>query len=188
VTTAFADAFAAAPDPGVIRIRRAEGTIVVRPAPRREPPFDDELDAGAVQVGPHDRPLPFARPRRRRQALPPMPPSPTRAMLPEPALWARRLLVGIIEAAGGRRPLNQLAALLSPGVAHGLRNEFAQAAEAGRAHWTHRAAICSVRATEPADQVAELCATVRAGQRVHAVAMRLEVRHGRWCCTRLMLG
>lgn len=184
MTTAFIDA----PDTGVIRIRRAEDTIVVRPAPRREPPYDDELDSSAVPVGPNDRPLPFARPRRRRPALPPMPPSPTRAMLPEPALWGRRLLVGIIESAAGRRSLNQLASLLSPGVAHGLRAEFALAAEAGTAHWTHRAVIRSVRASEPADQVAELCATVRAGQRVHAVAMRLEVRHGRWCCTRLMLG
>jgi hypothetical protein len=45
-----------------------------------------------------------------------------------------------------------------------------------------------MRASEPVDNVAELSATVRVGERVRAVAMRLEVRHGRWCCTRLMLG
>lgn len=184
MTTAFSDP----PDTSVITIGRPGAAIVVRPAPRREPPFDDEVDERAVRTGPYDQPLPFARPRRRRAALPAAPPSPSRAMLPDPALWGRRLLVGIIEAAAGRRPLNQLAALLSAGVSHGLRSEFELAAVVGKPHWTHRAVIRSVRATEPADQVAELCATVRAGQRVRAIAMRLEVRHGRWCCTRLMLG
>jgi hypothetical protein len=48
--------------------------------------------------------------------------------------------------------------------------------------------VGSVRASEPADGIAELSATLRHGPRVRAVAMRLEVRHGRWCCTRLMLG
>jgi hypothetical protein len=184
VTSAFADP----PDTSVITIRRAGATIVVRPAPPREPPFDDEIAAGAVRVGPHDQPLPFERTRRRRVALPPPAPSPLRAVLPDPAIWSRRLLVGIIETAGGRRPLNQLSALLSPGVAHGLRAEFELAGQLGRPHWIHRAVVRSVRASEPADRVAELCATVRAGERVRAIAMRLEVRHERWCCTRLLLG
>ena len=163
-------------------------TIAVRPAPVREPPFDDELVDSPAMVGRYDRPLPFARHRRRRPPLPQQPPTPLRAALPDPAHWARRLLVGIIETADGRRSLNQVAALLSPGVAHGLRTEFEQAGQLGRPHWTHRAVVRSVRASEPADQVAELCATVRTGERVRAIAMRLEVRHARWCCTRLVLG
>jgi hypothetical protein len=163
-------------------------TVVVRPAPLREPPFDDEIVTGAASIGCYDRRLPLARPRRRRPPLPQQPPTPLRAALPDPALWARRLLVGIIETADGRRPLNQLAALLSPGVAHGLRTEFEHAGRVGSPHWTHRAAVRSVRVSEPADRVAELCATVRTGERVRAIAMRLEVRHGRWCCTRLILG
>jgi hypothetical protein len=163
-------------------------TYIVRPAPVREPPFDDEISAGAAPASCYDRRLPFARPRRRRSPLPQQPPTPLRAALPDPAQWARRLLVGIIETAGGRRSLNQLAALLSPGVAHGLRAEFDHAGRLRRAHWTSRAVVRSVRVTEPADQVAELCATVRTGDRVRAIAMRLEVRHGRWCCTRLILG
>jgi hypothetical protein len=176
------------PDAGVITIRRASGTIVVRPAPPREPPFDDEVDAAALRVGPYDQPLPFARPRRRRTVLPPAPPSAARSALPDPGVWGRRLLVGIIETAAGRRPLNQLSALLSAGVAHGLRGDFEQAARVGRPHWTHAAVVRTVRSSEPADGVAELSATVRSGSRVRAVAMRLEVRHHRWCCTRLVLG
>jgi hypothetical protein len=167
--------------------RPARPAIVLRPAPVREPPFDDEIADTAV-AGRYDRPLPFRRQRRSRPPLPPPAASPARAALPDPALWARRLLLGIIETAGGRRPLSQLTALLSPGVAHGLRTEFELAGQLGRPHWTSRGTIGSVRATEPADQVAELCATVRDDRRVHAVAIRLEVRHGRWCCTRLVLG
>lgn len=167
---------------------RAARAIHIRPAPVREPPFDDELDARAIQAGRYDRPLPFRAPARRRTALPLPALTPARAALPDPARWARRLLLGIIETAGGRRPLNQLTALLSPGVAHGLRTEFETAGRLARPHWTHRGVIGSVRATEPADQVAEVCATVSDERRVHAVAIRLEVRHGRWCCTRLVLG
>ncbi len=184
MTTAVADpAQLVAPATGA-----PAATITVRPAPVREPPFDDELVDSRATIGRYDRPLPFACHRRRRPPLPQQPPTPLRAALPDPAHWARRLLVGIIETADGRRSLNQVAALLSPGVAHGLRTEFEQASQLGRPHWTHRAVVRSVRVSEPADQVAELCATVRTGERVRAIAMRLEVRHKRWCCTRLVLG
>ncbi|HEY2299383.1 MAG TPA: Rv3235 family protein [Jatrophihabitans sp.] len=184
MTSALADP----PDTATITIRRAAGTFVVRPAPRREPPFDDEIADGAFAPGRNDRPLPFARSRRRRVNLPAPAPSQLRAVLPDPAMWGQRLLVGIIEAAGGRRPVNQLTSLLSPAVAHGLRSELEHAERLKKPHWTHRAVVRSVRSSEPAEQVAELCATVRVGERVRAIAMRLEVRHSRWCCTKLVLG
>jgi hypothetical protein len=184
VTSALADP----PDTATITIRRAAGTFVVRPAPRREPPFDDEIADDTVVPGRHDRPLPFARARRRRANLPAPEPSPLRAVLPDPAMWGQRLLIGIIEAAGGRRPVNQLTTLLSPAVAYGLRSELEHAERLKKRHWTHRAVVRSVRSSEPAEQVAELCATVRVGERVRAIAMRLEVRHSRWCCTKLVLG
>lgn len=180
-------AFVEPPDTNVITIRRAGGTIVVRPAPRREPPFDDELGTELAPVTRYDRPLPFERPRRH-LALQPSAPSPLRAALPDPVQWGRRLLVGVIETAGGRRPLNQLTTLLSPSVAYGLRSDFEYAARSGRPHWTHTASVRSMRSSEPAENIAELSATVRSGARVRAIAMRLEVRHGRWCCTRLVFG
>lgn len=185
MTSALATRTTELPQPGVVVIRRAGGTILVRPAPRREPPFDDELDE-SLAPGPLDRPLPFDEWRPRRRPLRAVPP-PRRA-LPDPATWGRRLLIGIVETAAGKRPLHQLSALLSPGVAHGLGADFERAAKLGSPHWTHAATIRSVRASEPADGVAELSATLRQGKRVHAVAMRLEIRHGRWSCTRLMLG
>lgn len=155
----------------------------IRPAPRREPGFDDEV--GTVQaVGRLDRRLPFPSERRRTvQAAPALPHA-----LPDPAGWARRLLIGIVETAGGKRPLQQLGAMLSPSVAAGLVGDFDRAAARGVRHWTHAATVRTVHATVPADGVAELNATLQAGRRVRAVALRLEVRHGRWRCTRLVLG
>lgn len=160
--------------------------ISIRPAPRREPPFDDQVARRHLRlVGPHDRPLPFTAP----AAPAPPPPVPLqRAGLPDAAAWGRRLLVGITEAAAGRRPMQQLSSLLSPSVAHGLGTDFERAARARRRHWTSGATVCSVRATYPREGAAELCATVRVGSRVRAVAMRLDEHRGHWRCTRLQWG
>jgi hypothetical protein len=94
----------------------------------------------------------------------------------------------MIETAAGRRPLHQLSGLLSPSVCRGIGADFERAAQIGKPHWLHRASIRSVRATQPADGVAELCATLEVGRRVRALAMRLEEHRGRWRCTRLQLG
>jgi hypothetical protein len=159
--------------------------VVVRPAPPREPPFDDELPDPRPLHGRLDQRLPFDRPPT--PALwQPRPPRPRE--LPDPGPWGRRLLIGMIETAGGHRPLQQLAALLSPSVARGLGTDFESAARTGTRHWLHRATVRSVRVTEPVAGVAELCATVETGRRVRAIALRLEAQHGRWRCTRLQLG
>jgi Family of unknown function (DUF6459) len=169
------------------RRARTVGPMTVRPAPRREPPFDDEIPVRRLfAVGPLDQQLPFEPTAYRAQAMAPHPTA--HPNLPDPALWGRRLLIGIIETAGGRRPLQQLAALLSQSVAHGLGTDFEQAARGRRPHWTHAATVRSVRACEPAEGIAELCATVQVGPRVRAVALRLESHNGRWRCTRLQLG
>jgi hypothetical protein len=163
-------------------------TVTVRPARRREPPFDDELWPHPHAVGVLDQRLPFERDGRSSGPRPQLGDPFARDGLPDPAQWGRRLLVGLIETAGGRRPLQQLTALLSAGVASGIGADFERAAQRNTRHWTHAAVIRSVRATQPAEGVAELCATVQAGRRVRAVAFRLEARDGRWRCTRLQLG
>lgn len=156
----------------------------IRRAPRREPPFDDELEPPIT--GSFDQPLPFS--------LGPCPPvaialpRATDDGLPDPAAWARRLLVGIVEVAGGKRPLQQLGGLLSPSIAHGLRTDFHRAFSVRARHWTHAATVRSVRASEPVSGVAEVCATLQLGRRVRAVALRAEAVDGRWQCTRLQLG
>jgi hypothetical protein len=108
--------------------------------------------------------------------------------LPDPVLWSRRLLVGIIEAAGGKRPLHQLAGVLSPSIAHGLRTDFHRAIALRTRHWAHAATVRSVRVCEPCPGVAEITATLQHGRRVRAVALRAEADQGRWRCTRLQLG
>jgi hypothetical protein len=163
---------------------RPQLRVVVRPAPRREPPFDDEL-GDAPLVSAWDRRLPFPSPSTPCAAAP----APRRRdALPQPGAWGRRLLVGLTECAAGRRPLQQLAPLLSFAVGRGLAAEFERAARHGARHWLRTATVRTVRATEPADGIAELCATVDTGQRVRAIALRIERQQGRWRCTRLQLG
>jgi hypothetical protein len=168
-----------------LAIPAARHPVVIRPAPRREPPFDDELSVADPACTAFDRQLPFDR-----TAHPTVwVPRPGRvSMLPDPAAWGRRLVIGLIETAGGHRPAQQVAPLLSPSVHRGLCGDFERARSRGPGHWLQRACVRTVRASEPSDGVAELCATVEAGGRVRALALRLEEQHGRWRCTRLHLG
>ncbi len=161
--------------------------ISVRPAPRREPPFDDpgaRPEPRLRLVGPHDRPLPFEDSTRTHEprALP------IRSDLPDPARWGHRLLTGLAESAAGRRPMQQLAALLTPSVAYGLGQDFERANRSRRRHWIAAAKVSQVRASRPSARVAEVSATVRVGERVRAIAMRVEEHRGGWRCTRLQLG
>jgi hypothetical protein len=166
--------------------RAKSRTVLLLPAPHREPPFDDEVPRHLHVVGALDQQLPFDR-AAARTPLPIASPA-ARAGWPDPGGWGRRLLVGLIETAGGRRPLNQLAGLMSRSVAGGVGADFERCAQLGQRHWTHAATVRTVRVSEPADGVAELSATVGVGPRVRAVAMRLEIHGGRWRCTRLQLG
>jgi hypothetical protein len=162
--------------------------FVIKPAPIREPPFDDELPAAdSTWVHPIQRPLPFL------PVHPPVPPraapvpqSRRRAAVPDPGLWTRRLLIGIIESAAGQRPLSQLTPMLSTSVAFGLGEDLRGTSP--KRQWLRTARIGSVRSTEPIDGVAELCATLRTPRQTHAVAVRLEIRRDRWICTRLVVG
>ena len=172
---------AALESPRAARARTLRSAPSVRPAPRREPPFDDELEPEAF--GRHDRRLPFEASTFADGRYQPL-----RGTLPDPVGWARRLLVGLIEAASGRRPLAQLSAVMSPSVVWGLAATFESAARLSSPHWIAGGTVCNVRACEPASGVGEVCASVEARGRVHAVALRLEERDGRWRCTRLQLG
>jgi hypothetical protein len=159
--------------------------VVIRQAPRREPPFDDELP-DAHRPSRFDQRLPFARPAAPVVARLPL--ALRGRSLPDPAPWGHRLLVSLIESASGRRPLSQLAALLTFPVQRGIGADFERSARAGSPHWLHRASVRSVRASEPSAESAEVCATVQTGTRVRAIAMRLEAKDGRWRCVRLQLG
>ncbi|MEO6886739.1 MAG: Rv3235 family protein [Jatrophihabitantaceae bacterium] len=165
-------------------IRRIGMTMTLRSAPRREPPLDDERPALHL-VGPNDRRLPLVgHPKTPRPDR--MPPRPDG--LPDPSQWGRSLMICVIETAAGRRPLHQLAALFNHSVAAGLGADFERAAASSQRHWLHAATVRTVHASRPREGVAELSATIQAGRRIRAVALRLEAGDGRWRCTRLQLG
>jgi Family of unknown function (DUF6459) len=167
----------------------------LRPAPRREPPFDDERTGRHLSVvGPLDQPLPFdalghAAPSalRLRPGTDTFAARPTgRDELPEPTVVARRLVIGVIETVTGRRPASQLRAHASPTVQAGLARDAGRMSRLGT---TRRpAALHSIHVTEPADGVAEVAAVVRVGDRFRALALRLEGLDGRWRCVRLQIG
>lgn len=173
---------ALAPSPTLAPVR----PVTLRPAPRREPPFDDELDRPALLHGTAEPRLPFELVRPNTPVW--RSPVGRRSDLPEPGQWARRLLLGMAETAGGRRPLHQLAAFLSPSVHHGLSREFERSNLRGTPHWLCRATVRTVHASQPSDGVAELCAVLDTGARARALAMRLERSHGHWRCVRLQIG
>jgi hypothetical protein len=166
--------------------------LLLRSAPRREPPFDDEQHRRHLSlVGPLDQPLPFdaASPAAAPPVVAPDPgtPRPTgRAELPEPATFARRFLIGVIETATGRRPASQLRQHTSPTVHAGLARDAGRIDRLGTAR--RPATLQSVHITEPADAVAEVAAVLRVGDRFRALALRLEGSEGRWRCVRLQIG
>ena len=161
--------------------------IVLRPAPRREPPFDDEIASRHLHlVGPYDQQLPFP-------ATAPAARVPTqtslvdRGGLPDPVTWGRIILTAVLETLAGRRPFRQLAGYLSPAVHNGLLSADTDQVARQRT-WARVANVRSIRLCEPAGGVAELAAVVQTGPRVRAIALRLEAHGGRWRCTRLQLG
>jgi hypothetical protein len=178
----------------VAKVRPESLRITVRPAPRREPPFDDELSARHLSlVGPHDRQLPFEdtvpapSPLRLRSPRDPFAAQPTgRADLPNIEAFTRRFVVAIVEVAVGRRSAMQLATNMSAPVHAGLMRGGGRLARLGTP--TRPAGIHSVHISEPADGVAECAIVLRVGTRFRAMALRMEGIDGRWRCTRLQIG
>lgn len=159
--------------------------MTVRRAPRREPLFDDEIPANVVPLSRWDRPLPFD------DLKPPRRPVVIKIVndpdLPDPARWASSMLIGIIETANGRRPPQQLGHMFTAAIAARIIADLTRRL-GGKPHWLHAASIRSVRAMQPCEGVAEVCATLSVASRVRAVAIRMERRHNRWRCTRIQLG
>lgn len=159
------------------------------PVPISEPPFDDELPprpaCTAAPLGPlrslppllrlvPDLPLDEEAPRPRTPA----------GELPPARHVARALVQGLLEVLSGVRPLTQL----QRGTSTELYAELEQRVQAARRIDGPRpvtGAVRSLHVQQRHDGVAEVCATVHRGQRMAAVALRLEGIDGRWCCTDL---
>lgn len=176
-------AAAALPDLPVLRLV---------PAPVSEPPYDDERP-GALPAAPTTSLGPLALlspPLRLVRTLPfddedePRHRTPLRELPPARPV-ARALVQGLLEVMAGVRPVAQL----QPATSVEL---FAQLEDL--VHGRPRAcgarpptgAVRSVHVQELPDGVAEVCATVQRGERLAAIALRLEGMQGRWRCTDLV--
>ena len=159
----------------------------VLPAPRLEPPYDDEPAPRLRLVAPHvEDVLPFDAAGAGASALVTddrfdRRPTP-RAQLPDPRPWAGRLILAVLEALAGRRSVQQLMPWTDDAV-------YAQLSRTVRRRVSTEGpgVLRSLRVTEPADGVAEVCAVIAGPARTRAVAARLEGADGRWRCTALHL-
>lgn len=112
-------------------------------------------------------------------------------VLPDAQAWALRLVQAITEVLAGDRPIGQLVRWTDALVFTDLNRRvrvLGLTTTAGARGAQGRCAVRSVHVSAPAPQVAEVAAHVRHGGRSRAVALRLEVRRGRWVCTALVLG
>jgi len=161
----------------------------VRRAPQLEPPYDDDCgDGPQLWLVPLADELPFEEPAPRRFRQPPefFDRQPTsRRRLPDPEPWAARLIQAVLEMLVGRRPAAQLQEWTSPAVLELLASS---ATEPRWATGGSPPAVRSVRVSEPADGVAEVCAVVQRGEQYFAVAARLEGLDGRWRCEAIEVG
>lgn len=166
--------------------------LALRAVPAAQPPFDDERSRHLrlVPVIPTHDVLPFDEGRSpdeapARWAEDGFARQPTsRAELPDPRPWAARLVVATMEVMSGRRPLQQL----MPWTDDAVYLQISRAMPRGRESAGSTGRLRSLRISEPADGVAEICAVVAGAQRSRAVAARLEGVDGRWRCTALQLG
>jgi hypothetical protein len=175
-------------------------TLRLLRAPAIDPPYDDEVGDQTTLV---DGSLALAfppgdAPRIPLRLVPPAAatldddvdgPRPTsRADLPDPRPWTRRLAQAVVEILAGARPAAQLARYATLDVLDALEHSTGRLARGADGRVALRPIVASVHVSEPADGVAEACAVVDTGPRRRALAFRLEGLDGRWQCTELQLG
>lgn len=164
--------------------------ITITPAPRRDPPFDDELTDRPKLVlldGRTQPRLPFAdvaAPGERRIGSTGR--ASVRLGVPAAGRFGHTLIQGIIEVVNGLRPAAQLRGHLSPAIQLALTR---RAGTLGRFRTGGRPpTVRSVHVSEPIPGAAEISAVVDIGGRVRAIAARIELSHGRWRCVQLQFG
>jgi hypothetical protein len=180
--------------------------IRLRPAPRHEPPFDDERDP-ATWPNPGQLALDWSRlmrPAPRHNAPEPGRPPLKRTVVTgasaEAKTAVRRFISTCVEVLNGYRPAAHLRRLSQPReaatvVAQGLAGarrvtQARQARTAGRTPRPRRpvpAAVVRVQLCEPREGAVEAAAVLVIGDRTHAMALRLELHEEAWLATTLRL-
>jgi hypothetical protein len=159
--------------------------LVLLPVPVSEPPYDDELvDRAAPRLSLVTTAPAAVGPLAALPALRLVAPPVARVPPVDPAARpvARALVQGLLEVMGGVRPVTQLRRRTSLDLYADLEElVHAQPRPVGTRPST--GAVLSLHVQQAAPGVAEVCATVRRGRRAGAVALRLELVAGAWCCT-----
>lgn len=107
-----------------------------------------------------------------------------RAGLPDASEWGASLVVAVVQALLGQRPIAQLSRWLSDDVLSAAVRRLRQ----HRAMAPRRVVavtLASVRVQHPQPEVAEVAARVVVGGSTTAAALRLEALGDRWLCTAL---
>ena len=102
------------------------------------------------------------------------------AQLPAAGKSGSMLARALVEVLCGQRPAPQLRVHCAPEVFAGLQSRPTAAGALGH--------LLTVRVSEPADGVAEVAAVYRRGERVRALAFRIQGVDGRWRVTALQTG
>ena len=102
------------------------------------------------------------------------------AQLPPAGKAGSMLARALVEVLCGQRPVPQLRVHCAPEVFAGLQTRPAVRGALGH--------LLTVRVSEPADGVAEVAAVFRRGERVRALAFRIQGVDGRWRITALQTG
>ena len=112
--------------------------------------------------------------------------------LPDPAIWAGRIALALLEVMTGVRSAPQVLRWTTPEVYAVVARRSAlvarRVAEGNAPRTRPRLRVVRVRVCEPADGVAEVSAAFRRADRVRAIAFRLQGVDGRWRITALQLG
>lgn len=189
------------------RPARTGGTAValvrVRPAPAMDPPFDDEPDR-VPPVAPGPEP---GQPRPRASREPgPVGPAPgpggpfdaARQRTVEAHRTVRGYLDRALEVVDGFRPVGHLRARTDPGQFDDVTGHLSRLRSGRPAMPTRptsgvvrvgvdRVRLRHLRVCEVRDGVLEAAAVLVRGDRVRALALRLEWRSGTWLCTHLQV-
>jgi hypothetical protein len=105
--------------------------------------------------------------------------------------FAHRFASAVVEVVGGDRGPSQLLRWTTESVYADLQRRttlLARTTPGDRRVRRLRSQVRSVRVFCPSAQAAEISVHVRHGERSRAIAARIELIDGRWCCTALEFG
>ena len=170
----------------------ARPTLRLLPAPRIDPPYDDETMAPPPVDGTLALAFPTAPVLLPLRLVPPAEPADdvddADIPPPDPRQWSGRLVQAVVEVLAGVRSAAQLSRFASFEVLEQLERATGRLGGRPGGAPARRPAVVHVRVSQPEPSVAEACAVIDTGPRHRAIAFRLEAKAGRWRCTALQLG